>query len=72
MYLDPIRLRILKLVDQRGSNLKQVSLALGKNAAYAHQYIYRGTPKVLPDPKMGARTKPKTSMATVVHTKVRP
>ena len=49
MYLDPIRLRILKLVDQRGSNLKQVSLALGKNAAYAHQYIYRGTPKVLPE-----------------------
>ena len=49
MYLDPIRLRILKLVDQRGSNLKQVSLALGTNAAYAHQYIYRGTPKVLPE-----------------------
>ena len=39
MYLDPIRLRILKLVDQRGSNLKQVSLALGKNAASYRQKL---------------------------------
>jgi phage repressor protein C with HTH and peptisase S24 domain len=49
MILDPIRLRLLKLIDTRDSDLKKVSLAIGKNAAYVHQFIYRGTPKVLPE-----------------------
>lgn len=49
MYLDPIRQRVLKLIDERGTDLKNASLALGKNAAYVHQFIYRGTPKVLPE-----------------------
>lgn len=49
MILDPIRLRVLKLIDERDSDLKKASLALGKNAAYVHQFIYRGTPKVLPE-----------------------
>jgi phage repressor protein C with HTH and peptisase S24 domain len=49
MDLDPIRLRVLKLLDARGSNLKTASNAIGKNAAYLHQFIYRGTPKVLPE-----------------------
>ena len=49
MDLDPIRLRVLRLLDARGSNLKTASHAMGKNAAYLHQFIYRGTPKVLPE-----------------------
>ena len=49
MLLDPIRLRVLQLVQARGTDLKKASLALGKNAAYVHQFIYRGTPKILPE-----------------------
>ena len=49
MILDPTRVLVLKLIDERGSDLKKASLAIGKNAAYVHQYIYRGTPKVLPE-----------------------
>lgn len=49
MQLDPIRLRVLKLLQDKGSDLKKASLAVGKNAAYVHQYVYRGTPKVLPE-----------------------
>lgn len=47
--LDPIRTRILKLLDARGSNLRLASQAMGRNNAYLHQFIYRGTPKVLPE-----------------------
>jgi len=49
MYLDPIRLRVLKLLDEKGSDLKKASLAVRKNPAYVHQFIYRGTPKALPE-----------------------
>ena len=49
MELDPIRARVLKLLDARDSDLKNASLAIGKNAAYLHQFIFRGTPKVLPE-----------------------
>lgn len=49
MYLDPIRLRVLKLLQDNGSDLKKASLAVRKNPAYVHQFIYRGTPKVLPE-----------------------
>jgi len=47
MQLDPVRLKVLKLIDRRGSDLKNASLAMGRNAAYLHQFVYRGTPKVL-------------------------
>ena len=30
-------------------NLKNLSLALGRNAAYLHQFIHRGSPRVLPE-----------------------
>jgi phage repressor protein C with HTH and peptisase S24 domain len=49
MRLDPVRLKLLKLVKERGSDLKNVSLAIRRNAAYLHQFVYRGTPKVLPE-----------------------
>jgi phage repressor protein C with HTH and peptisase S24 domain len=49
MNLDPIRLRVLELIEHTGTDLKKASLACGKNAAYVHQFIYRGTPKILPE-----------------------
>jgi len=48
MLLDPVRLRLLKRIQQRDTDLKNASRAIGKNAAYIQQFIYRGTPKVLP------------------------
>ncbi|MCB1502153.1 MAG: S24 family peptidase [Bauldia sp.] len=47
MNLDPVRLKILKLMKERGTDLKNASVAIGRNAAYLHQFVYRGTPKVL-------------------------
>ena len=47
MELDPVRLRVLALLKERGSDLRNASLAMGRNAAYIHQYLYRGSPKVL-------------------------
>ena len=50
MDLDPVRTRVLKLIENRkDTDLKHASLALGRNAAYLHQFIFRGTPKVLPE-----------------------
>ncbi|MDA0664538.1 MAG: peptidase S24 [Proteobacteria bacterium] len=49
MDLDPIRLRVLKLIEKKRTDLKNASLAIGKNAAYLHQFVYRGSPKVLPE-----------------------
>ena len=45
--MDPVRQRILGLVAQNRSNLRMASLAIGRNAAYLHQFIHRGTPRVL-------------------------
>lgn len=47
--LDPIRVRLLKLLQEREIDLKRASLAIGRNATYLHQFIFRGTPKVLPE-----------------------
>ena len=49
MHLDPVREKIMKLVKERGSDLKRASIALGRNHAYLHQFIFRGTPRVLPE-----------------------
>lgn len=49
MDLDPIRRRLLELLEENDTDLKNVSLALKRNAAYLHQFVYRGTPKVLPE-----------------------
>ncbi|MYJ16778.1 MAG: S24 family peptidase [Gemmatimonadetes bacterium] len=45
--LDPVRRRLLQLLAANGSNLRTASLAMGRNAVYLHQFIKRGTPKVL-------------------------
>jgi len=49
MDLDPIRTRVLKLIQDRNTDLKHASIAIGRNAAYLHQFIFRGTPRVLPE-----------------------
>ena len=49
MALDPTRQRVLALLEEKGTDLRNASLAMGKNAAYMHQFIHRGTPKVLPE-----------------------
>ena len=40
--LDPVRRRLLQLLAANGSNLRTASLAIGRNAAYLHQFISRG------------------------------
>lgn len=51
MKLDIQRKRILELVAHRDppTDLKKASLACGKNHAYLHQFINRGTPRKLPE-----------------------
>lgn len=48
---DPVRLELLKAVERapNTTNLKQLSIDLGYNHAYLHQFIYRGSPRVLPE-----------------------
>ena len=38
---------VLRLLAENRSNLRTASLALGRNASYLHQFIHRGTPRVL-------------------------
>ena len=45
--LDPVRKRLLRLQEAKGSNLRTASVAMGRNDAYLQQFIYGGTPKVL-------------------------
>ena len=47
MDLDPVRLKVLKLIEDRDTDLKNASIAIGRNAAYLHQFVYRGSPKAL-------------------------
>ena len=49
MELDPVRVRLLSLLKKTGSNMKTASLAIGKNPAYLHQFVYRNTPKAFPE-----------------------
>ncbi|MCZ0934969.1 MAG: peptidase S24 [Gemmatimonadetes bacterium] len=45
--LDPVRRRLLRLVAESRTNLRTASLTIERNAAYLHQFIHRGTPRVL-------------------------
>lgn len=47
---DPARLAVCAAVAAAGMTLKQASRALGRNDAYLQQYLYRGTPRRLPEP----------------------
>ena len=42
-----VRRRILARVKESRSDLRMASRAIGRNAAYLHQFIHRGTPRVL-------------------------
>ena len=48
---DPVRRELLKAIAgaPNTTNLKQLSIDLGYNHAYLHQFIYRGSPRVLPE-----------------------
>lgn len=45
---DPARQRMQTLAAESGRSLAYLSGLIGRNAAYLHQYLHRGTPNVLP------------------------
>ena len=49
MSPDQIRTHINNLIKQKGKNYRSLSLAMGKNEAYLHQYINKGSPSRLPE-----------------------
>ena len=48
---DPVRRELLDAIESapNATNLKQLSIDLGYNHAYLHQFIHRGSPRVLPE-----------------------
>ena len=44
-----VRAHIANLIKEKGKNLRSVSLAIGKNEAYLHQFIHKGSPLRLPE-----------------------
>ncbi len=46
---DDVREKIKKLINEKNYNLRDLSRSIKKNDAYLQQYLYRGTPKVLPE-----------------------
>ena len=46
---DDIREKIKNLIKKKNYNLRDLSRNLKKNDAYLQQYLYRGTPKTLPE-----------------------
>ena len=47
MQDDPVRQKIRGLLWQRELNMREASLAIGRNVSYVHGFLERGTPKVL-------------------------
>ncbi|MEM7443629.1 MAG: hypothetical protein AAF414_09905 [Pseudomonadota bacterium] len=47
--MDPARAYLIAMVKQNRATLASLSRALGRNHAYLHQFVHRGTPKKLPD-----------------------
>lgn len=47
MQDDPVRGKIRDLLWRRGLNMREASLAIGRNVSYMHGFLERGTPKVL-------------------------
>ena len=46
---DDVREKIKRLIIKKNYNLRDLSRNIKKNDAYLQQYLYRGTPKVLPE-----------------------
>jgi len=44
---DPVRQRIRDLLRERDATMREASLAIGRGSSYVHQFLERGTPKVL-------------------------
>ena len=49
MVLDSPRQRLLHLLEEQRTTLAEASRAVGRNHAYLHQYVNRGSPKRLPE-----------------------
>ena len=47
---DPVREKLKELLWKRGITMSAASLALGRNKAYLHQYLERGSPAMLTYP----------------------
>ncbi len=47
MQNDPVRQNIRDLLWKRGLNMREASVAIGRNVSYMHGFLERGTPKVL-------------------------
>lgn len=47
MERDPVRQKIRDLLWKRGLNMREASLALGRNVSYLHGFLERESPKVL-------------------------
>ena len=49
MLKDSVRKRLKDIFEERSevTDLKKASLAIGRNAAYLHQFLYKGVPKKL-------------------------
>lgn len=45
--MDSVRKRLIQVVQEKGLDLKTLSLKLERNQAYLHQFIHKGTPKFL-------------------------
>lgn len=52
--LDQARLNLLKLIADHGTDLANVSQAIGRNPAYLQQFIKRGSPRNLGEPEREA------------------
>lgn len=46
-HLDEVRQRLIDAVEDAGTTLATLSRALGRNHAYLHQFVFRGSPKHL-------------------------
>ncbi len=49
MNVEQIRQHIDELIRKKGKNYRALSMAIGKNEAYLHQYINKGSPLRLPE-----------------------
>ncbi|MBQ7659393.1 MAG: S24 family peptidase [Alphaproteobacteria bacterium] len=49
MNIEQIRTHIDDLIRKKGKNYRSLSLQIGKNEAYLHQYINKGSPLRLPE-----------------------
>ena len=47
--MDAIRQMLIETVQREGSSLLRLSRLLGRNDAYLHQYVHRGSPRRLPE-----------------------